>query len=347
MPECTNCLASIPPAESRCPKCGSPVAGDGLGDPELAQIVDKVHALLVSANLKKLRGDLDGAIQECIKALRVNPDSVEAHSLLGDIYRDQGNLEEAERWYQIALDLNPDSKIDQLRLDQLRTLDRSEKQPKTADIPLASPAMINWLMVGVLCAIILILLAAIIWPLLHGVSSQEAEQVQVPRISNLAHKTRRFPGSNVTPTLQQGIASEQESTLLNNLNASSALTNARLQVVSITIDPRRNSAMLTYIGQVIESPNRMPQLVKDCLTVAREAFRHDPALMTATVRALYSISMNGRQSTQTVFVADTKRETALQIDPATSDISQQSAALENVWYNAGIASPAPQPGVTP
>lgn len=347
MPECIKCFTFIPPNENECPKCGSPVACDDVLDPELSKIEDKVHALLISSNLKKLRGDLEGAIQECIKALRINPDSVEAHSLLGDIYRDQGNLEEAERWYQIALDLNPESQVDKLRLNQLESLDRSINVQKEISQPATSTALINWGTVGILSAIILILLTIIIWPLLKNAPEQEPGITQAPSISGIPDKARRVPKSGMQTVIPQGLATEQESGLIKNLNSSSTLTTAKLQLVSTTIDPRLNSAVITYIGQMIESPDRMPQLIKDSLTVAREAYRHDPTLMIVTVRALYSIPINGRSTTVTVFIADTKRENALQVDPATADLSQQSAVMMNTWYHPQIMAANTQPSQNP
>lgn len=347
MPECTNCFTFVPPNETKCPTCGSNMNSDDSLDPELSKIGDKVHALLVSSNLKKLRGDLDGAIQECIKALRINPDSVEAHSLLGDIYRDQGNLEESERWYQIALDLDPDSKVDRLRLDQLKTLDKSINTQKGSPQATTSPALINWATVGILSAIILILLTIIIWPLLKTVNDQETELTQAPSISGIQNRTRRFQKSNAVTILPQGLATEQEISLVKSMNTSSILLTEKLQIVSITTDPRVDSAVITYIGQMIDSPDRMPQLIKDSLIVAREAFKHDPTLMTVTVRALYSIPINGRSTTVTVFLADTKRETSLRVDPFASDLSQQSEVMLNPWYHPQLRTTSTQPTATP
>ena len=333
----------MPPNISPCPICGSPVSCDNTQDPELSKIDDRVHALLVSSNLKKLRGELDDAIQECIKALRINPDSVVAHSQLGDIYRDQGNLEEAERWYQMALDLNPDSQVDHLRLDQLKTLDRSIHMQKESSRIAASPALINWGTVGILSAIILILLTIIIWPLLKTVPDRDKELTQAPSISARPDRTRRIPKSAPPSVIPLGLAAEQETALIKNMNSSSALTGAKLQIVSIAVDHRMNSAVLTYIGQVIETPNRMPQLIKDSLAVAREVFKLEPALMLVTVRALYSIPINGRSTTATVFIADTTREASLRVDPATADLSQQAAVMMNPWYHPQIIPPGNQP----
>ncbi|MHB1000628.1 MAG: tetratricopeptide repeat protein [Armatimonadota bacterium] len=334
MPECSKCFTFIPADANKCPKCGVPVSNGETLDPEFARIEDKVHALLISSNLMKLRGDLDGAIQECIKALRVNPDSLEAHSLLGDIYRDQGNIEEAERWYQLALDLKPDSAVDTRRLEQLKCLNNTG-QAAPDKTPIASAAMINWVTVGVLSAIILVLLTAIIWPLLPNISGEEPDDVQAPSISNLGQRARRIPNPPAAST-QAVMSSAHESSVMKDINSSSALSGSHLQVINSTIDPRHNTAVLTFIGPVIADNERMAQLVKDCLIIAKEVFQRDTTLTQVTVRALYSIPVNGEQRSEVVFIADSKRESAVQVDPGTADYSQQIASLENVWYHPGI-----------
>jgi hypothetical protein len=199
----------------------------------------------------------------------------------------------------------------------------------------------------VLSAIILILLTVIIWPLLKTVNDQESEITQAPSISGVQDRTRRIPKSNTTSVLPQGLATEQEIGLIKSMNASSILVTEKLQIVSITTDPRADSAVITYIGQMIDSPDRMPQLIRDSLIVAREAFKHDPTLMLVTVRALYSIPINGRSTTVAVFVADTKRETSLQVDPFSSDLSQQSAVMSNTWYHPQLRTTNTQPTTSP
>jgi hypothetical protein len=64
-------------------------------------------ALLTQANLERIRGQWPEAIETCVKILRAEPGNADAHSLLGDINRDQGALEEAAQWYRLAADLRP------------------------------------------------------------------------------------------------------------------------------------------------------------------------------------------------------------------------------------------------
>jgi len=75
--------------------------------------------MLAQANLHRMRGQWDEAIAVCMDAMRLSPNDPTAHSLLGDIYSDQGNLDEAIRWYCMALDLKPNSRADRAKLSRL------------------------------------------------------------------------------------------------------------------------------------------------------------------------------------------------------------------------------------
>jgi hypothetical protein len=68
---------------------------------------DAVHALLTRANLSRVRGDWTDATDRCVTVLRAQPGNATAHALLGDIYRDQGKLDDAIQWYRMAVDLRP------------------------------------------------------------------------------------------------------------------------------------------------------------------------------------------------------------------------------------------------
>lgn len=63
--------------------------------------------LLARANLARIRSQWSEAVETCVRVLRVQPGNADAHSLLGDIHRDQGLLDDAIQWYRMAADLRP------------------------------------------------------------------------------------------------------------------------------------------------------------------------------------------------------------------------------------------------
>ena len=79
----------------------------------------EVYSLLAQANLLRMRGCWEEAVESCMAALRLTPDSHSAQSLLGDIYENQGRLDDAIQWYRMALDLNPTSTADRMKLERL------------------------------------------------------------------------------------------------------------------------------------------------------------------------------------------------------------------------------------
>ena len=81
---------------------------------------EQVSALIERAYLRRKEGDLDGAIALCIEALHLPTESTSAHSLLGQLYEENGDHEAAIREYERVLALNPGSIADRVKLDELR-----------------------------------------------------------------------------------------------------------------------------------------------------------------------------------------------------------------------------------
>jgi tetratricopeptide (TPR) repeat protein len=75
-----------------------------------------------------MRGQWAAAADQCAEVLRRDPANPTAHSLLGDIYQDQGRPEEARHWYQIALELNPGSEADRAKLSRAEEMLEARQQ---------------------------------------------------------------------------------------------------------------------------------------------------------------------------------------------------------------------------
>lgn len=95
-------------------------------EPEPVVSAAEIHRLLTRANLNRMRREWPGAVEGCIQVLRLDPGNQTAHSLLGDIYRDQGKMEDAVRWYRMAVDLKPnaadESKLREAEREQARRI---------------------------------------------------------------------------------------------------------------------------------------------------------------------------------------------------------------------------------
>jgi Tetratricopeptide repeat len=133
---CAFCGTSITEDSAFCSECGKPISGDAnnvkmeifapappaparAAEPtvELKKETPETGAILSRANLCRMRKQWPDAINLCVEVLKSAPADAAAHSLLGDIYRDQGKPEEAARWYRMALNLR-DNAFDKAHLSK-------------------------------------------------------------------------------------------------------------------------------------------------------------------------------------------------------------------------------------
>lgn len=112
--ECAQCGALVPAGRKSCPACGTPVTRA-----ESAASSEGVEALLAEANLFRTRGQFDEAISACMRVLQRDATNAAAHSLIANIYRDQGNYRESLNWFKLAVELNPDNESDRKKLDEM------------------------------------------------------------------------------------------------------------------------------------------------------------------------------------------------------------------------------------
>ncbi|MHB9024632.1 MAG: tetratricopeptide repeat protein [Armatimonadota bacterium] len=112
--DCFQCGVTLPDGTTICSSCGADI-----GRAERVQLGEEIHRLLAEANLCRLRGQYDEAISVSTRILRLDSSNAAAHSLLGDIYREQGNYHEALGWYKLAVQLNPNSHADRAKLDEM------------------------------------------------------------------------------------------------------------------------------------------------------------------------------------------------------------------------------------
>jgi hypothetical protein len=97
------------------------------------------ETLLASANLARMRRRWLEAESLCVEVMRQDPNNIHAHSLLGDIYRDQNRLHDARQWYQMALDLNPDSAADRAKLTEIERMEARFSGADALPTPPAPP----------------------------------------------------------------------------------------------------------------------------------------------------------------------------------------------------------------
>jgi tetratricopeptide (TPR) repeat protein len=70
------------------------------------------------------RGGKAQALEDLKKAIRINPDIGFAHSSIGELYREKGDVRMAEAAYAKALEIDPNDEIAVTGLKRLRRLKR-------------------------------------------------------------------------------------------------------------------------------------------------------------------------------------------------------------------------------
>lgn len=139
---CQRCFVMIPAGAEYCPECGAPAVEDFGEGSESA-----VYPELARANLLRMRGEYKQAEEFCLAILRKHPNSATANTLLGDICSERGDLRQAAEWYEMALDLMPDSTSDQAKLDSVRRRIKEHETASTAKqlgLPESRPKIGLW-----------------------------------------------------------------------------------------------------------------------------------------------------------------------------------------------------------
>lgn len=322
------------------------------------------YTLLAQANLLRMRGQWPEAVEKCMKALRLAPDNASAQSLLGDIYENQGLLDDAIQWYRMALDVCPDSPADKMKLARViesksRTLPpphalrqapppsvpaprRPRDQETVAAVPLIgrSPAYPETLLrrttysAGALTLLVVLLALAFTYgPPRIGKADQP---VSVPTVVVPA----TVATTNVTPAAPPADApvpsDPAEQDLRNALRALPTLSSQGIQVVAVESDPRAGQLTLTVTCSSPASPLGRDLLLRDALLAAQAAVQVTSAESYSqfTVRCL-GAPPTGGGSTPLLLVADATRAaiTALPSDLSSVPSSQIPTIFSNPWWS--------------
>ncbi len=102
---CEKCFAMMPKVAEYCAECGAPMTNA----PGVSGSDTEVYPELAKANLLRMRKEFKPAEDICLGILRRFPNNESANELLGDIMAERGDLEQAVEWYELALDIVPDS----------------------------------------------------------------------------------------------------------------------------------------------------------------------------------------------------------------------------------------------
>ncbi len=331
-----------------------------------AALPREAYTLLAQANLLRMRGRWDEAVEKCMAALRLTPDSATAQSLLGDIYENQGRYDDAIQWYRMALDVNPDSPADKLKLGRLREAGHhrptdsqhgertSGADPATkADGPRAEAGSERLLRGMAWLAAALFLVAAV----LAGVMMSRGQAVPTPItappvvVSTSDTNTPPTPTSNgdpaatvpapSAPPAPAPAADPAELTLLQTLQQDTTLTSQNVLPEDVQMDPRQNAVTLTVLCPApAVGGSAREALLRDAALAGQAGSRAQGDRVTSwTVRCLM-VSPGGAATDAPglALVADatTAALTALGSAPVSLSATQLQPAFHNVWWSPSV-----------
>ena len=310
-----------------------------ISEQEEAALPRDVYSLLAQANLLRVRGQWEGAAEACMAALRLAPDSASANSLLGDIYENQGRYEAAAQWYEMALDANPDSPADRLKLDRLRQREQDRAAP--AGSPQAASSAAPPLMLlrrdpekalrwgAIAAALALALVVALAYHAVNhgafgaGEAVVKTNPVVVPPVAGTLPS-----GSEATP-----VRDPSEQALLTALQAVPDFSKQGITVYDVQADPRAGRMTVTF-ALTPSAALTQGAVAQDALRVL-EAAGSAPPVQTWTARCLLAPSAPGGTATL-AFVGDASSD-AVQSSTVAGDAltdAQAQAAFSNAWWSS-------------
>ena len=338
---CPQCGGALPDGASLCPECGAPVV-QARSNHAPQPLDSEVSVPLAQANLLRLRRNYDLATAKCVEVLRKYPNNASAHSLLGDVYRDQGLYSEALGWYKLAIQLDPADIADRQKIEALEAELRSQQEKPRADGPIwrrvfeAARAKVPFgLMLGLMLGCI-VLGALIALSLSRGATSlQTPPGIRTPRVLDSGVSVRAEPDqprrrpeesqprttaaappepivyssgrepapAPATPPINPA---DKGRALLESLRSAADAEGLMVAVDSVAIDPRDGGATLgiTVRDAVASADNRGLVLAK-CLRMAELALAQDSALTRITLRCSAPMPDEaGVQQEKLVFVGD-------------------------------------------
>jgi hypothetical protein len=248
--------------------------------------VASVDALLARANLLRMRGQWADAVELCTQALRADPHSAAAHSLLGDIYENQGRLDKAIHWYQLALDLDPESVADRAKLARARELQAVRKRTGGPRLTWAHLVAIA----GVAFLFIAFVMAALVASDRHTVFTAVSTKAAPPYPQAIIPKVRPPDHTTEEDDMRQSLAADLHS------------PGSFMYVTAVMLDPLAPEGIVTVRieGAVPPDPSGDGARVR----ILREGYRiaeladeycrkHQHDLRFVTIRALSQLSGGG------------------------------------------------------
>lgn len=354
---CDVCGKTVIPGTPQCPTCGAP-----LTSPQTT-----VNSLLAEAYRLFLQHRLEDALNQCIEIMRRDPKNPSLPSLLGDIYSERGELEEALRWYRIAVDLNP-NKTEELK--KLEKIQQKLRQAPSSPSPFLYYASLGASFLGGL------LISLLLFFFFFNPSSREqlspSKKGDNPPETDSLPRARSTPGDMnegspssapflpsspqvvplppSLPNFQKGTSHSStapnyrtppETALKSEMEAGVPQERPGLVLIDVLFDTRGpKGVILLYRHLSTLSPHPWAVLLTDLYSTASWALTRDRSLREITVKVLTWVNRPPSPHFEEILICDIDRQRFLSTVPHPLPLQSVPSYCENLWWNPLIL-PAP------
>jgi tetratricopeptide (TPR) repeat protein len=248
---CEKCFAVVAKSAEFCPECGAPMQA---GTPANSSD-SEVHAELAQANLHRMRGEYKQAEDLCLGILRRYPNNASANTLLGDIASARGELEQAAEWYELALDIVPDSKEDREKLEQVKAqIAQKQRVQAVAQVEVASGVPTKRSPIPAIAAgVVLAMVAGAAGFAAFGPKDKVAEKPKETNPLELKDPPKESPIKTPSEPEKANPAADHEA--LSNRIADAAQVD-RAKVVAFSVDVKDKSIRIGFNKGENEDENR-------------------------------------------------------------------------------------------
>lgn len=228
---------------------------------------EEAQAILAKANLLRLRGDIAQAEQICMTVMASRPADVIALAMLGDIRFEASRSEEAEHFYDLAVQTGEAPAAVQEKLHELRS--RRERRPEVRP-----SATAPWVVPAIACVGFLSTVAVVAMIAPHFQPKLEAVSVKV-----IAPKEPEVPKATepatVHPAPKGALA---DSVFLQKLNQRTEIED---RIETVELDPRNDSVTLSAQIRATDTPRTVAAML------AYAAFATDLNLKSVSIRLIF------------------------------------------------------------
>ena len=270
---CPKCFEVNDHGAVFCIECGAPFSED----PADEGSDQEVYREITQANLHRIRGDYKDAVDTCLSILKRFPNNGTAHTLLGDIHAEQGELEQAAQWFEMALDLRPESENDRRKLDTVNKRISQQEAATTAKqlgIPESKPRTQQYTFVMAILIAIVGIAGFLAGSAIKGKEAKSDPQV-INEPINVSPQQPEPQQREVTETAPTWLGNTDETQILSSLKSNEVFGD---RILSVQLDPRISKLAVTALAKGEDNA------VEVTATIAQSVFTSYPNMASVSVR---------------------------------------------------------------